>query len=101
MGDCQLPASECAAKLAPYLHPRLAAVEVKTGQTQPFVIRMPAVETDADRWARASDTPGFRPRWSPGSAGRAETGLLARFQCSGEAPNAKLINPKKSDGSGE
>jgi hypothetical protein len=48
-------ASECAAKLAPYLHPRLAAVEVKTEQTQPFVIRVPAVETDADRWARAAD----------------------------------------------
>lgn len=38
------------------LHPRLAAVEVKTEQTQPFVIRVPAVETDADRWARAADS---------------------------------------------
>jgi hypothetical protein len=37
------------------LHPRLAAVEIKNEQKQPFVIRVPAVETDANRWARAVD----------------------------------------------
>jgi hypothetical protein len=41
---------ECAAKLAPYIHPRLAAVEVKTKQSQAFVIRTPPV----DRAARES-----------------------------------------------
>ena len=50
-------ANECAAKLAPFIHPKLAAVEVKTEQTQPYVIRVPAVETSADQWARNFSEP--------------------------------------------
>ena len=49
--------AECAAKLAPFIHPKLAAVEVKTEQTQPYVIRVPAVETSADQWARNFSEP--------------------------------------------
>lgn len=30
-------ASECAAKLAPYIHPKLAQVELKREEAQPFV----------------------------------------------------------------
>jgi hypothetical protein len=48
-------APPCAAKLAPYIHPRLAAVGVKTEQSQAFVIRTPSVETDSERWARAAN----------------------------------------------
>jgi hypothetical protein len=46
--------AESAGRLAPYIHPRLAAVEVKTEQPQSFVICVPEVETDSERWARAA-----------------------------------------------
>ena len=42
---------DCAAKLAPYIHPRLAAVEVRTEQVQPFVVRVPAIDSTSQTWA--------------------------------------------------
>ena len=41
--------AESAGRLAPYIHPRLAAVEVKTEQPQSFVICVPEVETDSEQ----------------------------------------------------
>ena len=36
-------------QLAPYIHPRLSAVEAKTEQTQPFVITVSPAEPDPER----------------------------------------------------
>jgi hypothetical protein len=48
-------ANHAAVRLAPYLHPKLASVEVKAEQSAPFVIGVPKVEADSERWARAAE----------------------------------------------
>jgi hypothetical protein len=46
-------ACESAARLAPYIHPRIGAVPVQADKNEEFVIIVPAVVQASDEWARS------------------------------------------------
>ena len=53
--DCRTLACDAAARLAPYIHPKIGEVPVKTdGQTE-YVIVVPPVIHASDEWVRAAN----------------------------------------------
>ena len=50
MQSCNDIAIDCAAKLAPYKHPKLESVEMKKSVTHRFVVRSPNVIPNKDDW---------------------------------------------------
>jgi hypothetical protein len=51
--DCRTLACDAAAKLAPYIHPRIGAVPVPNDKAAEYVIVVPPVIHASDEWARA------------------------------------------------
>ena len=53
--DCRTLACDAAAKLAPYIHPRIGAVPVPNDKADNYVIVVPPVIHSSDEWVRAAN----------------------------------------------
>jgi hypothetical protein len=57
--ECRMLACDAAARLAPYIHPRLGAVPAPNDKAAEYVIVVPPVIDASEEWARAANQARF------------------------------------------